>query len=68
MIVALNETGSEDFALSGAEFNSVTPWTTSAELALIAGEPVAISEGHFSAVLPTPSITSFVGSNNDLGA
>ncbi|HWA74744.1 MAG TPA: glycoside hydrolase [Polyangiaceae bacterium] len=68
VIVAINDgtrDQKQDFALSGGEFQSVTPWTTSAELALVAGEPLALSAGKFSAQLPKRSITSFVGSSSD---
>jgi glucuronoarabinoxylan endo-1,4-beta-xylanase len=67
VIVAINDGASDQdqvFALSGGEFQTVTPWTTNAELALAPGEPRKLSDGKFSALLPKRSVTSFVGSTD----
>ncbi|MFZ5894039.1 MAG: glycoside hydrolase family 30 protein [Myxococcota bacterium] len=64
VLVALN-TSSEDktqvFVLANATSPTFTPYTTSASLALAAGEPVTASAGKLTVVLPARSVTTFVG-------
>lgn len=63
VLVAVNESNAavtQPFALSDADFTSVTPFTTSAEFALAAGAPIAVRDGQFSALLASRSVTSLV--------
>jgi glucuronoarabinoxylan endo-1,4-beta-xylanase len=64
VVVAINENTAaqtQSFTLSGSSVSQVTPWATSASLALASTEPLAVVDGHFSAELPARSISSFVG-------
>jgi glucuronoarabinoxylan endo-1,4-beta-xylanase len=63
-IVAVNS-GSGDaeqvFSIPGTVLGAVTPWITSADLALAPADPVPIADAGFTFVLPSRSVTTFVG-------
>ena len=64
VVVAINTTAAElvqTFALTGgAVSTTATPWITSDDYALVAQEPIAVTDGTFSYALPAKSVTSFV--------
>lgn len=64
VIVAVNQGASavpQTFAMTGAEVNTVTPWTTSSSLNMAPQAAIAVTGGTFNAVLPAGSVTTFVG-------
>jgi glucuronoarabinoxylan endo-1,4-beta-xylanase len=63
VIVVVNALGSavdQGFTIAGGTASTLTPWTTSATLALVAGDPVAVTDGAFTYTLPARSVTSLV--------
>jgi len=64
VVVAINQASvdaDQVFSLPGAVLTSVTPWITSADLALAPAAPVALTDAAFSFALPSRSVTTFVG-------
>jgi glucuronoarabinoxylan endo-1,4-beta-xylanase len=64
VIVAVNSNTADteqSFSIAGSAVAAVTPWITSADLALAPTDPVAIADAGFSFVLPKRSVTTFVG-------
>ena len=64
VIVAVNSNTSDTeqvFSISGGVLGAVTPWITSADLALARADPVPIADAGFTFVLPKRSVTTFVG-------
>ena len=64
VIVAVNSNTADteqSFSIPGSAVAAVTPWITSADLALSPTDPVAIADAGFSFVLPKRSVTTFVG-------
>jgi glucuronoarabinoxylan endo-1,4-beta-xylanase len=63
VIVVINLLGSavdQGFTIAGGTASTLTPWTTSATLALAAGDPVAVTDGTFTYTLPARSVSSLV--------
>jgi O-glycosyl hydrolase len=68
VIVAVNpsdKTVPQVFSLKGFSTNSVTPWITSANLALAAQAPIPVKGTSFLYALPASSVTTFAGSATD---
>jgi glucuronoarabinoxylan endo-1,4-beta-xylanase len=51
----------QEFTIAGGSVAEVTPWLTSASVALAAQPPVSVTGGNFSVTLPARSVTTFVG-------
>ncbi len=51
----------QTFSLNGFSANSVTPWTTSASLSLVAQPAVLLRDTTFTYTLPASSVTTFSG-------
>ena len=63
-IVAINDAQyalDQAFSIGGGTVAELTPWLTSADVALTPQAPVAVSDGTFSVTLPPRSVTTFVG-------
>jgi glucuronoarabinoxylan endo-1,4-beta-xylanase len=63
-IVAINAAQyrlDQSFTIAGGGITEVTPWLTSADVALTAQAPLPVTNGTFSAMLPARSVTTFVG-------
>jgi glucuronoarabinoxylan endo-1,4-beta-xylanase len=63
-IVAVNDAQydlDQAFVIGGGAVAELTPWLTSADVALTPQSPVAVSDGMFSVTLPARSVTTFVG-------
>jgi glucuronoarabinoxylan endo-1,4-beta-xylanase len=64
VVVAINEGDgalAQSFSVTGGAVPAtVTPWITSDELALVAQEPIEVTDGAFAYTLPAKSVTSFV--------
>jgi len=63
-IVAINEARyalEQRFAIGGGTVAELTPWLTSADVALTPQSPVVVTDGAFSVTLPARSVTTFVG-------
>jgi glucuronoarabinoxylan endo-1,4-beta-xylanase len=64
VIVAVNSNTADMeqvFSIPGSILAAVTPWITSADLALAPADPVPIAGAEFTFVLPRRSVTTFVG-------
>ena len=60
--INLNSTDAEQvFSIPGSVLAAVTPWITSADLALAPTDPVALADAGFAFTLPGRSVTTFVG-------
>ncbi|MGC9982867.1 MAG: glycoside hydrolase [Polyangia bacterium] len=60
--INLNSTGVEQvFSIPGSLLAAMTPWITSADLALTSADPVALADAGFTFTLPGRSVTTFVG-------
>ncbi len=63
-IVAVNDAQyalDQDFTIAGGTVAELTPWLTSADVALGAQAPVTVIDGTASVTLPARSVTTFVG-------
>jgi glucuronoarabinoxylan endo-1,4-beta-xylanase len=64
VIVAVNQNiadADQVFSIPGSGLSAVTPWITSADLALAPADPVPLVGESFTFTLPSSSITTFVG-------
>jgi glucuronoarabinoxylan endo-1,4-beta-xylanase len=64
VIVAINLNNADAeqaFSIPGSTLAAVTPWITSADLALAPADPVPLSDAGFTFALPGRSVTTFVG-------
>ena len=60
--INLNSTDAEQvFSIPGSVLAAVTPWITSADLALAPADPVPLTDAGFTFALPGRSVTTFVG-------
>jgi glucuronoarabinoxylan endo-1,4-beta-xylanase len=63
-IVAVNEAQyalDQDFTIAGGTVAEMTPWLTSADVALSAQAPLPVTDGTVSVTLPARSVTTLVG-------
>jgi glucuronoarabinoxylan endo-1,4-beta-xylanase len=64
VIVAINQNtvdAEQVFSISGSVLPAVTPWITSADLALEPAPAVPVTDAAFTFTLPGRSVTTFVG-------
>jgi len=64
VIVAINQATADVaqiFSIPGTVITTVTPWITSADLALAPADAVPLADGGFAYALPQQSVTTFVG-------
>jgi len=53
--------GGSEAAVLGSVLGAVTPWTISTDLALAPADSVPIADAGFTFMLPSRSVTTFVG-------